>query len=152
MFAVLFLLAVALMSCGRRHHVKKGAGLLVGESEDDIRDNVLNYNEQGGGEEDEVRPTCSDRLSLLPAFYPSHRFSRPTSQNAFNIDLLWNPHDAPPNPWAFYPGSGVPRGKQPLRKDAPQNLPSPTYPRRRPADPSDIEDYINDVSGSFHVL
>uniref|UniRef100_A0A7N6F6A0 Cadherin domain-containing protein n=1 Tax=Anabas testudineus TaxID=64144 RepID=A0A7N6F6A0_ANATE len=37
------------------------------------------------------------------------------------------------------------KGKQPLRKDAPHNLPSPTYPRRPPADPTDIEDYINDV-------
>lgn len=34
--------------------MKKGTGLLVGESEDDIRDNVFNYDEQGGGEEDEV--------------------------------------------------------------------------------------------------
>lgn len=34
--------------------MKQGGGLLVGESEDDIRDNVLNYDEQGGGEEDEV--------------------------------------------------------------------------------------------------
>lgn len=40
---------------GRRHHIKKGTGLLIGESEDDIRDNVFNYDEQGGGEEDEVR-------------------------------------------------------------------------------------------------
>uniref|UniRef100_A0A147AY32 Cadherin-15 n=1 Tax=Fundulus heteroclitus TaxID=8078 RepID=A0A147AY32_FUNHE len=114
---VLLFLAVALNACGRRHHMKRGSGLLVGESEDDIRDNVLNYDEQGGGEEDE---------------------------NAFNIDLLWNPRDAPPPPWPFYPGSGVPRGKQPLRKDAPHNLPSPIYPRRPPADPTDIEDYIND--------
>uniref|UniRef100_A0A8C6S2Z9 Cadherin 15, type 1, M-cadherin (myotubule) n=1 Tax=Neogobius melanostomus TaxID=47308 RepID=A0A8C6S2Z9_9GOBI len=89
---LLLLLAVAITSCGRRHHIKKGAGLLVGDSEDDIRDNVLNYDEQGGGEEDEV---CFQR-------------------------------------------------KQPLRKDAPHNLPSPTYPRRPPADPTDIEDYIND--------
>ncbi|XP_018538661.1 cadherin-15 [Lates calcarifer] len=114
---LLLLLAVAVTACGRRHHIKKGTGLLVGESEDDIRDNVLNYDEQGGGEEDE---------------------------NAFNIDMLWNPHDAPPAPGSYYPGSGVPRGKQPLRKDAPHNLPSPIYPRRPPADPTDIEDYIND--------
>uniref|UniRef100_A0AAY5KGM5 Cadherin domain-containing protein n=1 Tax=Esox lucius TaxID=8010 RepID=A0AAY5KGM5_ESOLU len=52
-FAVLLLLAVAVGNC-RRHHMKKGQGLLVGESDDDIRDNVLNYDEQGGGEEDEV--------------------------------------------------------------------------------------------------
>ncbi|KAG8001606.1 Cadherin-15 [Nibea albiflora] len=78
---LLLLLAVAVTTCGRRHHIKKGTGLLVGESEDDIRDNVFNYDEQGGGEEDE---------------------------------------------------------------DAPHNLPSPTYPRRPPADPTDIEDYIND--------
>lgn len=113
---LLLLLAVTLTSCGRRHHIKKGTGLLVGDSEDDIRDNVLNYDEQGGGEEDE---------------------------NAFNIDMLWNPHDAPSTPGSYCPVPG-PRGKQPLRKDAPHNLPSPTYPRRPPADPTDIEDYIND--------
>ncbi|XP_077374554.1 cadherin-15 [Festucalex cinctus] len=110
---LLLLLAVAINSCGRQHHIKKGSGLLVGDSEDDIRDNVLNYDEQGGGEEDE---------------------------NAFNIDLLWNPLDAPLTPMPYYPV----RGKQPVRKDAPHNLPSPAYPRRPPADPSDIEDYISD--------
>lgn len=68
-----------------------------------------------------------------------------TLQNAFNIDLLWNPHDVPSTPGSYYPPSGFPRGKQPLRRDAPHNLPSPTYPRRPTADPTDIEDYINDV-------
>uniref|UniRef100_A0A8C2WCI4 Cadherin 15, type 1, M-cadherin (myotubule) n=1 Tax=Cyclopterus lumpus TaxID=8103 RepID=A0A8C2WCI4_CYCLU len=100
---LLLLLAVAVTTCGRRHHIKKGSGLLVGESEDDIRDNVFNYDEQGGGEEDEVRLHRS-------------RFKR----------------------------SGRPCGPQPLRRDAPHNLPSPIYPRRPPADPTDIEDYIND--------
>nr|XP_057944744.1 cadherin-15 [Doryrhamphus excisus] len=114
---LLLLLAVVVTSCGRRHHIKKGTGLLGGDSEDDIRDNVLNYNEQGGGEEDE---------------------------NAFNIDLLWSPLDAPTTPMSYYPASGVPQGKQPVRKDAPHNLPSPIYPRRPPADPTDIEDYICD--------
>lgn len=52
---MLLLLAVAVTACGRRHHIRKGAGLLIGESEDDIRDNVFKYDEQGGGEEDEVK-------------------------------------------------------------------------------------------------
>ncbi|XP_061743503.1 cadherin-15 isoform X2 [Nerophis ophidion] len=120
---VLLLLAIVVTSCGRRHHIKKGSGLLGGDSEDDIRDNVLNYNEQGGGEEDE---------------------------NAFNMDLLWSPLDAnttpvpPVSPVSCYPASGLPRGKQPVRKDAPHDLPSPIYPRRPPADPTDIQDYISD--------
>ncbi|XP_029702106.1 cadherin-15 [Takifugu rubripes] len=114
---LLLLLAVAATACGRRHHIRKGTGLLIGESEDDVRDNVFNYDEQGGGEEDE---------------------------NGFNIDLLWNPHDDPSTPGSYYPMPGFPRGKQPLRRDAPHNLPSPIYPRRPPADPTDIEDYISD--------
>lgn len=56
---MLLLLAVAVTACGRHHHMKKGTGLLVGESEDDVRDNVFNYDEQGGGEEDEAcLPVC----------------------------------------------------------------------------------------------
>lgn len=60
---VLLLLAVAVTACGRRHHIRKGTGLLIGESEDDIRDNVFNYDEQGGGEEDEVERERPDRCS-----------------------------------------------------------------------------------------
>ncbi|KAJ7986042.1 hypothetical protein DPEC_G00346710 [Dallia pectoralis] len=115
---LLLLLAVAVGNC-RCRHMKKGHGLLVGEeSDDDIRDNVLNYDEQGGGEEDE---------------------------NAFNIDLLRNPVDLGPRPTCFYPPvSALPRGHQPLRRDYPDTLPSPSYPRKPPADPTDIEDFIND--------
>ena len=49
---MLLLLALTVWSC-RKRPVRK-EGLLVGESDDDIRDNVVNYDEQGGGEEDEV--------------------------------------------------------------------------------------------------
>ncbi|KAI5619757.1 cadherin-15 precursor, partial [Silurus asotus] len=115
---LLLLLAVAMRSCTRRG-VKKGGGLLIGESDDDIRDNVLNYDEQGGGEEDE---------------------------DAFNIDLLRTPNHMVPPPESFSPpGSGHPKWKQPLRKDAPYNLPSPAYPRKPKGEPTDIEDFISDV-------
>ncbi len=53
-FSVLIVLAVAVKGCTRQN-IRKGEGLLVGASDDDIRDNVFHYDEQGGGEEDEVR-------------------------------------------------------------------------------------------------
>lgn len=147
---MLLLLAVAVTSCGRRHHIKKRTGLLIGDSEDDIRDNVLNYDEQGGGEEDEVwiqqglLLDAAVKIDCICGVQHSFFFFFFILQNAFNIDMLWNPHDAPSTPGSYRPVPG-PRGKQPLRKDAPHNLPSPAYPRRPPADPTDIEDYINDV-------
>ena len=54
---MLLLLAVAINSCTSRRHLQKESALLVGESQEDVRDNVFNYDEQGGGEEDEVRPS-----------------------------------------------------------------------------------------------
>lgn len=55
-WTVLLVLAVAVKGC-RRQNMKRDGGLLVGASDDDIRDNVFHYDEQGGGEEDEVTAT-----------------------------------------------------------------------------------------------
>lgn len=77
-FAVLLLLAVAVTSCRRRHHIRKGTGLLIGESEDDVRDNVFNYDEQGGGEEDEVslrRSACVQGQTGDDNLQPATRLS-----------------------------------------------------------------------------
>ncbi|KAG5849322.1 hypothetical protein ANANG_G00108990 [Anguilla anguilla] len=117
---LLLLLALTVWSC-RKRPVKE-AGLLAGQSEDDVRDNVMNYDEQGGGEEDE---------------------------KGYNLDQLRNP-DAfipPPAlalPFFSSPGSAPPKGRQPRRKDAPQTLPTSSHPRKPPPDPTDIKDFIDD--------
>ena len=54
---MLLLLAVAINGCTSQRHLQKESALLVGESQEDVRDNVFNYDEQGGGEEDEVSPS-----------------------------------------------------------------------------------------------
>uniref|UniRef100_A0A4W3GTF8 Cadherin 15, type 1, M-cadherin (myotubule) n=1 Tax=Callorhinchus milii TaxID=7868 RepID=A0A4W3GTF8_CALMI len=102
-FFLLFLMVmVSLCWNGRRGHKA-----LLSDSDSDIRDNVLNYDEQGGGEED---------------------------QEAYNLEQLRDPDRVFPAPA---------RGKPPLRRDAPYNHSPAVYPRRPPADPSDIEDFIN---------
>uniref|UniRef100_A0ACB8EAD7 Cadherin-15 n=1 Tax=Sphaerodactylus townsendi TaxID=933632 RepID=A0ACB8EAD7_9SAUR len=104
------LLVLALLVAGlersRRQAFRKS---LLGGSQDDLRDNVLNYDEQGGGEED---------------------------QDAYDINQLRNPDLLFPPP--------SPRVKPPLRKDHPYGYSFPQYPRRVPACPSDIEDFINE--------
>lgn len=47
--------------------MKRDGGLLVGASDEDIRDNVFHYDEQGGGEEDEV--TTITRFHTLLMHY-----------------------------------------------------------------------------------
>lgn len=49
-FAVLALLLL-LFRCTSSNKPQKG---LLSDSEDDVRDNIFNYDEQGGGEEDQV--------------------------------------------------------------------------------------------------
>ncbi|XP_078066592.1 cadherin-15 isoform X2 [Mustelus asterias] len=57
-------------------------------------------------------------------------------QDAYNIDQLRNPDEVlSPTPI---------RGKQPIRRDAPFNYGQPQYPRKPPADPNDIKDFINE--------
>uniref|UniRef100_A0A674J7Q8 Cadherin domain-containing protein n=1 Tax=Terrapene triunguis TaxID=2587831 RepID=A0A674J7Q8_9SAUR len=107
--SVILLLSLALLAAVRErcHRRPRHEGLL-GSSQDDLRDNILNYDEQGGGEED---------------------------QGAYNINQLRNPD--------FFP-LPCPPGKQPIRRDTPYSYATPPYPRKLPASPSDIEDFINE--------
>lgn len=49
----MLVLLVAGLEHFRRQALRKG---LLGAWQDDLRDNIVNYDEQGGGEEDQVRP------------------------------------------------------------------------------------------------
>lgn len=47
----------------RREKERHTKQLLI-DPEDDVRDNILKYDEEGGGEEDQVRPRRAGRLSV----------------------------------------------------------------------------------------
>lgn len=55
----------------RRREKERHTKQLLIDPEDDVRDNILKYDEEGGGEEDQVRPvagtagTCGDTLPAL---------------------------------------------------------------------------------------
>lgn len=139
-------LLLAAWEHSRRQAFRKG---LLGGSQDDLRDNILNYNEQGGGEEDQVRRRAGaapppvaqcpplPRPSRAPGLRPTCAAVSPPPQDAYDINQLRNPGLLlPPSP----------RGKPPCRRDAPYGFALPRHPRRAPACSSDIEDFINEVS------
>lgn len=64
----------------RREKERQTKQLLI-DPEDDVRDNILKYDEEGGGEEDQVRPAGTRRRARSPVLFPSAR-----------------PHDLPPPP------------------------------------------------------
>lgn len=48
----------------RREKERQTKQLLI-DPEDDVRDNILKYDEEGGGEEDQVRPPTHTHLPTL---------------------------------------------------------------------------------------
>lgn len=123
---------------GRQRALRKG---LLQSSRDDMRDNILNYDEQGGGEEDQVSRT--QWWSWVGGVHPSPTPLTPLlpPQDAYDINQLRHPE-------LF-----LSRIKPPVRRDAPLSSATPLAPRKLPSSRSDIKDFINEVGmGSSTLL